>query len=388
MDRDKSVGLTKKNNLVSRALLFSYRNNLSLLSAPPAPDYPSADDIETPPPTPIHDAIPAVPTVHPESYETDPDSTKTTYCTAPYSPGDPLVQYALMIDAGSTGSRIHIYKFNNCGASPEYEYEVFKMTLRGLSSYAGKPEEAAKSLDVLLDEAIRVVPSFMRSCTPVAVKATAGLRLLPGSQSADILHAVEERIHGSYPFKMLEKDGVTIMDGKDEGVYAWITANYLLGTIKADTPKDTPTYAVLDLGGASTQIVFEPMFSSSDQRLEPGEHKYDLKFGGRSHVLYQHSYLGYGLMHARKHVHSLVDFMASIRIPSSKETSQGIVGNPCLARGMTRVVEVDDEKDVKRNVTMDGEEIGSFEACDRIIQLVLAKDAYVFSFFLYIFFYI
>jgi guanosine-diphosphatase len=249
------------------------RNNLSefffWFSEPPAaPQYPYEDEIETIPPTPSHDAKPAVPTTHPESYDTDPDPTKTTYCTAPHSFGDPLVQYALMIDAGSTGSRIHIYKFNNCGASPEYEYEVFKMTQPGLSSFAGKPEEAAKSLDVLLDEAVRVVPSFMRSCTPVAVKATAGLRLLPGSQSADILHAVEERIHGSYPFKMLEKDGVTIMDGKDEGVYAWITANYLLGTIKADTPKDTPTYAVLDLGGASTQIVFEPMFSSSDQRLE------------------------------------------------------------------------------------------------------------------------
>jgi len=100
-------------------------------------------------------------------------------------------------------------------------------------------------------------------------------------------------------------------------------------------------------------------------------------------VLYQHSYLGYGLMRARKHVHTLVDFMASIRVvpPSSstKESLQGIVGNPCLARGMRRVVEVDHDDDSnnggKRNVTMDGEEIGSFEACDRIVQLVLAKDA-------------
>ena len=295
------------------------------------------------------------------------------------------MQYALMIDAGSTGSRIHIYKFNHCGPSAEYEYEVFKMTQPGLSFYAGKPEEAAKSLDILLDEAIRIVPTSMRSCTPVAVKATAGLRLLPGSQSADILHAVEERIRDSYPFKLLGKDGVTIMDGREEGVYAWITANYLLGTIKADTPKDTPTYAVLDLGGASTQIVFEPTFSSPDKSLEPGEHKYDLKFGGKAHVLYQHSYLGYGLMHARKHVHSLVDFMASIRVntPSSKggEKSQDKVGNPCLAQGTQRMVEVVDEKtDVKRNVTMYGEEIGSFEACDRIVQLVLAKDAYVFYF--------
>ena len=61
-----------------------------------------------------------------------------------------------------------------------------------------------------------------------------------------------------------------IMDGKDEGVYAWITANYLLGTIKASTPPDTPTYSVFELGCASTQIVLEPVFASSDMQLKEG----------------------------------------------------------------------------------------------------------------------
>ncbi|KAF9439642.1 nucleoside phosphatase GDA1/CD39, partial [Macrolepiota fuliginosa MF-IS2] len=114
--------------------------------------------------------------------------------------------------------------------------------------------------------------------------------LLPGSQSNDILHAVESRLQEQYPFQLTEKDPVVIMDGRDESVYAWITANYLLNTICANTPRDTPTYAVLDLGGASTQIVFEPVFTS-DARLEEGEHKYDLVFGGKKHILYQHSYL-------------------------------------------------------------------------------------------------
>ncbi|KAJ7621946.1 hypothetical protein DFH06DRAFT_769104 [Mycena polygramma] len=41
---------------------------------------------------------------------------------------DSLVQYVLVLDAGSTGSRIHIHKFNNCSPSPAYGYEVFKMS--------------------------------------------------------------------------------------------------------------------------------------------------------------------------------------------------------------------------------------------------------------------
>ena len=322
------------------------------------------------PPATIGTALP-----RPTSYASDPDHLSTVYCSTPANPTDRLVQYALMIDAGSTGSRIHIYKFNNCGSSPTYEYEVFKMTQPGLSSFKNRPSAAAESLDVLLDEAVNVVPESLRKCTPVAVKATAGLRLLGSSESAEILEAIKRRLQDKYPFPLQEKDGVVIMDGKDEGVYAWITANYLLKTIRADTPTNTPSYAVLDLGGASTQIVFEPKFTKPDSSLADGEHKYDLQFGGKTYELYQHSYLGYGLMRARNSVHRLVDFMASLRT-NTKEGAP--IGNPCLAKGTERVVEVKEEKSgVKKNVTMIGENIGGFEACDRVMQLVMAKDACV-----------
>ncbi|KAJ7575551.1 nucleoside phosphatase family-domain-containing protein [Mycena floridula] len=308
---------------------------------------------------------------HPVSFETDKDPSKTTHCTVPHSSAPRLVQYALMIDAGSTGSRVHIYKFNNCGPSPAYEYEVFKQVNPGLSSYAGNPLEAAKSLDVLLDEALRVVPESLRKCSPVAVKATAGLRKLPGTQSNEILAAVKKRLQESYPFPIEAKDGVVVMEGKDEGVYAWITANYLLGTIGAGAETQS-TYAVLDLGGGSTQIVFKPKFGKPDSTLADGDHKYDLMFQGEHHVLYQHSYLGYGLMEARGHVHQLVDFMDSIRGAGNRER----IGNPCLAQGTTRLVEIQDERSgSKRNVTMDGETVGNFDSCRRIVELVMAKDA-------------
>ncbi|KAI0051441.1 hypothetical protein FA95DRAFT_1485505 [Auriscalpium vulgare] len=315
----------------------------------------------------------AAPSVRPTSYESDPDPSKTVYCTTPQNPSSPIVQYALMIDAGSTGSRIHIYKFHNCGASPTYEYEIFRQTKPGLSEYAGEPQGAAASLDVLLDAALAHVPPALRPCTPVAVKATAGLRSLGAEQSAEILGAVRQRLSTVYPFPIAEADGVVIMDGKDEGVYAWITANYLMNTIRADSPKGASAYAVLDLGGASTQIVFEPLFDASkpDSALLEGEHKYELQFGGRTHVLYQHSYLGYGLMRARKSVHRLVDFMGSLRTTKAHEET----GNPCLARGTKRVVEVETETGTKKNVTMVGGDIGGFESCNRIIELVMAKDA-------------
>ena len=94
----------------------------------------------------------------PTSPADDPGPSKTVHCTTPFKPSLPLVQYALMIDAGSMGSRIHVYKFNNWGPSAAYEYEVFRNWQPGLSHYKSSPQQAAESLDELMDEAVKVVP--------------------------------------------------------------------------------------------------------------------------------------------------------------------------------------------------------------------------------------
>ena len=181
-------------------------------------------------------------------------SVATKKCTKSYSSHKPLIQYVLMIDAGSTGSRIHVYRFNNCGSTPELEDEIFHQTEKkaggsGLSSYKEDAEGAAKSLDVLMDIAMKNVPDKIKSCTPVAVKATAGLRKLGPEMSERILKAVRHRLETEYPFPVVSEDkgGVEVMDGKYEGVYAWITTNYLLGKIGG--PDKSPTAAVFDLGG-------------------------------------------------------------------------------------------------------------------------------------------
>jgi guanosine-diphosphatase len=311
----------------------------------------------------------------PTSFETDPNPSSTTACDEPH--GDkPLVQYALTIDAGSTGSRIHVYKFHNCGPSPELEYETFKMLNPGLSAFASDPSAAAASLDPLLEEAMRVVPEQLHSCTPVEVKATAGLRLLGTAESDAILDEVRNRLKDNFPFGVGDENSVEIMDGKDEGVYAWITANYLAQKIGEGV--DSPdTLAVMDLGGASTQIVFEPRFPSERDSLLEGEHKYSLQFGGKEFTLYQHSYLGYGLMRARRSIHNLVAFTFSFgqgELEWDNMSEDIMVPNPCLSHGSTRRVELDPPGRTAVNVTMHGGN-GGFDACNRVVQLVMAKDA-------------
>lgn len=296
-----------------------------------------------------------------------------------------------MIDAGSTGSRIHVYRFNNCGSTPELENEVFEQTQKkeggsGLSSYKEDAEGAARSLDSLMEVALQSVPDEYKRCSPIAVKATAGLRLLGPEMSKNILEAVRHRLETAYPFPVVarEKGGVEIMDGSDEGVYAWITTNYLLGKIGG--PDETPTAAIFDLGGGSTQIVFQPTFEKSKaggmpEQLAEGDHKYELKFGGREFELYQHSHLGYGLMSAREAMHKVV--IEAMLANNGKDLSwlKRPIVNPCIQPDMEKEVSLTfpDEHPLgpQITVTMVGprDQSAAPAQCRAIAEKILKKEA-------------
>lgn len=312
----------------------------------------------------------------------------TTKCSKSSSKTKPLIQYALMIDAGSTGSRIHVYKFNNCGTTPELENEVFEMTPKkeggsGLSSYGIDAEGAAKSLDILLDVAMKTVPDKLKSCSPIAVKATAGLRKLDQKLGPDasknILTAVRTRLETTYPFPVVSaaNGGVEVMDGKDEGVYAWITTNYLLGKIGG--PDKSPTAAVFDLGGGSTQIVFEPTFKSSSggmpETLSEGDHKYIFKTGGATYELYQHSHLGYGLMAARESIHKSVVQAKKDASPTDSSWSSSPISNPCIIPGMSRDVNVTLDDGQTYQTTMTGPTDSAPAQCRGLAEKILLKNA-------------
>lgn len=315
----------------------------------------------------------------------------TDRCARSFSKDKPIVQYVLMIDAGSTGSRIHVYKFNNCGAAPELEDEVlFKMTPKidgqssGLSAYENDPEKAAESLDILVDAALEKVPDKLKACSPLAVKATAGLRLIGEEKSAKILEAVRHRLETKYPFPVVSKEenGVAMLDGADEGVYAWVTINYLLGKIGG--PDHGETAAVFDLGGGSTQIVYQPNFDSHTtggmpEKLADGDHKYELDFGGRKFTLYQYSHLGYGLMSARKAIHStLIDDLYQENKKDKSFLEKPII-NYCFSAGMSKQVNVTMPEGHAlgkelRNLTMTGPTTAAPAQCRSLAERILVKD--------------
>lgn len=217
-------------------------------------------------------------------------------------------KYAIIFDAGSTGSRVHVYEFQFCGDKLlNLVDEVFEATKPGLSAFPEDPEEAVESLVPLLRRAWRRVPRDLRRCSPIVLKATAGLRLLPSEKVANILGSVrtwldDQPFHLPHDNSGFNAEPVSVIDGSEEAVSAWISVNFLQGQIgpemsskKNSTAKATSV--VLEMGGGSSQIVYDQA-TTSPSELPGGI--VDLIFFGRKFSLYQHSFLGYGLMEARK----------------------------------------------------------------------------------------
>ena len=60
---------------------------------------------------------------------------------------------------------------------------------------------------------------------------------------------------------LVGSNAVDIMDGSDEGVFAWMTVNFLLGALWGTGIQNTVT--TIDLGGSSTPLTFHPKDSST-----------------------------------------------------------------------------------------------------------------------------
>ncbi|KAL4680829.1 hypothetical protein H8959_022770 [Pygathrix nigripes] len=204
------------------------------------------------------------------------------------------VFYGIMFDAGSTGTRVHVFQFARPPReTPTLTHETFKALKPGLSAYADDVEKSAQGIQELLDVAKQDIPFDFWKATPLVLKATAGLRLLPGEKAQKLLQKVKEVFKAS-PF-LVGDDCVSIMNGTDEGVSAWITVNFLTGSLK--TPGGS-SVGMLDLGGGSTQIAFLPRVEGTLQTSPPG-YLTALRMFNRTYKLYSYSYLGLGLMSAR-----------------------------------------------------------------------------------------
>lgn len=226
--------------------------------------------------------------------------------------------YGLMIDAGSTGTRAHLYRWpvRPHGNIPtiDTKHSPSKKVKPGLSSIS--ISEIPNYIRNITNWATVNVPAEKVPETPVFLKATAGMRSLPKAEQEARLEEVRKVLRES---QLMFKDDswAAVVSGEEEGVYGWISTNYATGTLFGSAAGKSHAGA-LDMGGSSIQITFKPEDGA------PKEGGYNMSMPGLEYTLYAHSFLGFG-------VNALVESIENDVI--SKAPGSGVVNFPCHLNG-------------------------------------------------------
>ena len=103
----------------------------------------------------------------------------------------------------------------------------------------------------------RHIPADRHSETVLYMLATAGMRVLPEISQAAILAEIRRRTPLLTNFHFADNH-VNVISGKEEGMYAWISANYVLNRLRiGENGKREESVGIIDMGGGSIQIAFE-----------------------------------------------------------------------------------------------------------------------------------
>lgn len=295
-------------------------------------------------------------------------------------------RYGVILDAGSSGTRAHIYRWlNNDSARksasetqlqklPEIETHGTKKIHPGISTFGENPHDVGpEHLNALFSYALKHVPLEEVPNTPLFLLATAGMRILPPVQRQSVLKEVCDFARKTTKFQLPDCDlHVQVIPGETEGLYGWIAANYLLGGFDNakdhDHGKGHHTYGFLDMGGASAQIAFAPNATEAEKHADDLTLLRLRSVGGSAleYKVFVTTWLGFGVNQAReRYVKAL---LASS--PGAEEYP-----DPCLPAGAELVVS--DEGKVIGNKESNGHKLagtGVFSECLHQTYPLLEKE--------------
>lgn len=212
-------------------------------------------------------------------------------------------KYIVLIDAGSSGSRLNIYQVEGTSevGVPLIQQAPYPLTqgtvwskkiTPGLDSFASHPQDIEAYITPLLNFASEKLSSVHASANDVAfhIYGTAGMRLLPEAKQKRIYNKLMNIVNNNFSYHMLPAapHNVKTISGKEEAVYDWLSVNYLDNQLAG-----SETVGVMDMGGASTQIAFATDNAPNANDLA------DVHIGSRSFRIYAKSYLGLGQDQAR-----------------------------------------------------------------------------------------
>lgn len=138
--------------------------------------------------------------------------------------------HTFVIDAGSSGTRVHLYHDQTTNIIQSYH------TTPGISSLTAN--DAAKQVSTLLKQF-----QLPKTKLELYLLATAGMRTLTPENQTITYQAIRKEIEEDSLLKQIQVQKLETISGQEEGKLAWIAANWLQKSLWANQ-----TYGIADLG--------------------------------------------------------------------------------------------------------------------------------------------
>ncbi|KAH0917719.1 LOW QUALITY PROTEIN: hypothetical protein HID58_025379, partial [Brassica napus] len=119
----------------------------------------------------------------------------------------------------------------------------------------------------------------------------------------------------------------SVISGSDEGIYAWVIANYALDSLGGDPLQTT---GIVELGGASAQVAFV------SSEVVPPEFSRTISYGGVAYKIYSHSFLHYGQDTAQE---DLYESLQNSGYMAGEKSLNGSFGNSAEESRFTATVQ-------------------------------------------------
>ena len=217
-----------------------------------------------------------------------------TACSTSSYPKRSPEKLTAVVDAGSSGSRIFLYKTTPDGAFVQIK-QLFtnKNVPNGLSWFdntQGTDSAPGKAGALGIQPLLTALKTYLdhngirHNQVSVSVLGTAGMRMVDADTSSAIYQSVRNTIT-SNGFTVQQLGTLT---GQNEGLYAWADVNYLAGNFKAGKV----TQGIIEVGGASSQVAFVTSSRQDPNVVSP-------IINGVHYPVYSVSYPGLGLNQAR-----------------------------------------------------------------------------------------
>ncbi|XP_058715337.1 ectonucleoside triphosphate diphosphohydrolase 4 isoform X1 [Poecile atricapillus] len=307
--------------------------------------------------------------------------------------GNPNLNYGIVVDCGSSGSRVFVYCWPRHNGNPKDLLDIQQMRdssrkpvvmkiKPGISEFASSPAEVSDYISPLLSFAAAHVPRSKHKETPLYILCTAGMRILPESQQKAILEDLLTDIPTRFDF-LFSDSHAEVISGKQEGVYAWIGINFVLGrfehtddeaeaVVEVQIPGSEHrdpifrkrTVGILDMGGVSTQIAYEVPPSEEVAKGLLAEFNLGCDAHQTEHVyrVYVATFLGFGGNAARRRYEESL-FSSSLL----GNSPQFPLPDPCLPRDA-----LDELRLHGRTLHLRGS--GDFGRCRELLQPLLNRS--------------